>query len=127
MTRNKLAPGEKPLHWLGSAYRELKELPEVVQDEFGHALSVAQFGKKHPNAKPWHGEGPGVFELVEDHRGDTYRAVYTVRFKQANYVLHVFQKKSTTGIKTARKDKELITQRMKSALLHYEEHYGKDI
>jgi phage-related protein len=65
-----------------------------VKDKFGVALSVAQFGGKHPDAKPWKGEGPGVLEIVGDYQGDTYRAVYTVRFQRAIYVLHVFQKKS---------------------------------
>jgi phage-related protein len=67
----------------------------------GVALSVAQFGGKHPKAKPWKGEGSGVLEIVEVHRGDTYRAAYTVRFEKAAYVLHAFQKKSPKGIKTS--------------------------
>jgi phage-related protein len=64
---------------------------------------IAQFGGKHPSAKPWRGEGPGVFEIVEDHQGGTYRAVYTVRFRDAIYVLHVFQKKSPSGIRTTKR------------------------
>ena len=82
--------------------------PEAVIDEIGTALSVAQFGGKHPSVKPWRGEGPGVFEVVEDHRGDTYRPVYAVKFEKAVYVLHAFQKKAPSGIKTAPKDAELI-------------------
>ena len=70
-------------------------------------------------------EGPGVFEVVEDHRGDTYRAVYTVKFENAIYVLHAFQKKSTSGIKTARKDAELIGRRLNDARADYEVRYAK--
>lgn len=65
------------------------------------ALGVAQFGGKHPSAKPWKGQGPGVFEIVEDHIGNTYRAIYSARFRDAAYVLHAFQKKSHKGIRTA--------------------------
>src|SRR5206468_8223714 len=95
MARTRRVPGEKLLFWIGSSKTDLLEFPEAVKDEVGAALSVAQFGGKHPKAKPWKGEGPGVLEVVEDHRGNTYRAVYTVRFKEAVYVLHAFQKKST--------------------------------
>src|SRR5438445_11781197 len=104
MTRPGRVLGEKPLFWIGSSKDALVAFPDAVKDEIGTALSVAQVGGKHPHTKPWKGEGPGVFELVEDHRGDTYRAVYTVRFERAVYVLHTFQKKSPSGIKTARKD-----------------------
>jgi len=100
--------------------------PEAVIDEIGTALSVAQFGGKHPSAKPWRGEGPGVFEMVGNHRADTYRAVYTVQFESAIYVLHAFQKKSPTGIKTARRDVELIGRRLKEASAGYEVRYGKE-
>src|SRR5712692_6233980 len=99
MSRAKRAPGEKPLFWLGSSMHDLLAFPEAVKDEIGTALSVAQFGGKHPNAKPWKGEGAGVFEVVEDHRTDTYRAVYTVKFENVVYVLHAFQKKSPSGLK----------------------------
>lgn len=69
MTRARRVPGEKPLFWTGSSKRDLLAFPEAVKDEVGTALSVAQFGGRHPQAKPWRGEGPGVFEVVEDHRG----------------------------------------------------------
>ena len=104
MTRSKRVPGEKPLFWTGSSKDDLSAFPEAVKDEIGAALSVAQFGGKHPRTKPWRGEGPGVFEVVEDHRADTDRAVYTVKFESAVYVLHAFQKKSPSGVRTARKD-----------------------
>jgi phage-related protein len=126
MTRPKRVPGEKPLFWIGSSKKDLLAFPEAVIDEIGTALSVAQFGGKHPNAKPWRGEGPGVFEVVEDHHTDTFRAVYTVRFGRAIYVLHAFQKKSPTRIKTARKDVELIGRRLNEARSDYEVRYGKE-
>lgn len=99
--------------------------PEGVKDEIGSALSVAQFGGKHPKAKPWKGEGSGVLEVVEDHKGDTFRAVYTVRFHEAVYVLHAFQKKSTRGIKTAQRDVELVSDRLRLAREDYSIRYGK--
>lgn len=120
MTRAKRVPGERPLFWIASSKGDLLAFPEAVKDEIGTALSVAQFGGKHPNAKPWRGEGPGVFEVVEDYRGDTYRAVYTVKFEGAVYVLHAFQKKSPSGIRTARPDVELIAQRLRLARQDYE-------
>jgi len=96
-----------------------------VKDEIGVAFSVAQFGGKHPSAKPWKGEGSGVLEIVEDHRGDTYRAVYTVKFENAVYVLHAFQKKSPKGIRTAQSDVALVSRRLKAASEDYEARYGK--
>ena len=91
----------------------------------GTALGVAQFGGKHPSAKPWKGIGPGVMEIVEDFRGDTFRAVYTVRFSEAVYVLHAFQKKSPSGIRTSRGDVELVARRLRFAEEDYEARYGK--
>jgi phage-related protein len=120
-----LARGEKPLDWVGSSKRDFLAFPEPVMDELGNALGLAQFGGKHPNAKPWKGQGAGVFEVVENHDGDTYRAVYTVRFREVVYVLHAFQKKSPSGIRTARTDVELIARRLKLAQQDYEARYGK--
>jgi len=125
MTRPKRVPGEKPLFWTGSSKDDLLAFPEAVKDDIGTALSVAQFGGKHPHTKPWRGEGPGVFEVVENHRSDTFRAVYTVKFESAVYVLHAFHKKSPSGIKTARKDVELIGRRLSEARTDYEVRYGK--
>ena len=125
MARSKSALGEKPLLWVGSAKSDLLEFPEAVRDEIGVALSVAQFGGKHPKAKPWKGAGAGVLEIVEDYRGDTYRAVYTVKFENTAYVLHAFQKKSPKGIKTAQTDVELVSRRLKAASEDYEARYGK--
>jgi len=125
MVRAQRVPGEKPLFWVASAKRDLLGFPDAVRDEIGKVLSVAQFGGKHPSAKPWKGEGPGVFEVVEDYRSDTYRAVYTIRFPGAVHVLHAFQKKSPRGTKTARTDVGLIAERLKAAKEDYEARYGK--
>jgi phage-related protein len=125
VTRLRRAPGEKPLFWVGSSKEDLRAFPELVQDEIGTALSVAQFGGKHPSAKAWKGQGPGVFEVVEDHRGDTYRAVYTVRFERVVYVLHAFQKKSPSGVRTPKRDVELIARRLSEARKDFEVRYGK--
>ena len=93
-------------------------------DNIGFALSVVQFGGRPASAKPWKGLGPGVLEIVEDDAAGTYRAVYSVRFEKAVYVLHVFQKKSPSGARTARADVSLIESRLKAARQDYEEHYG---
>ena len=103
----------------------MRALPDEVQDDLGYQLGYAQFGAMPPSAKPWKGEGPGVMEIVEDHRGDTYRAVYTVRFEGAVYVLHTFQKKSKSGIKTPKADQDLIASRLKDAEQDYRGRYGK--
>ena len=118
-------PGEKPLDWIGSSKGDLLAFPDAVKDGIGTALSVAQFGGKHPSAKPWKGAGPGVFEVVEDYDGDAYRAVYTVRFERLIYVLHAFQKKSPKGIKTAKPDVDLIARRLRIAQQDYEARFGK--
>lgn len=105
----------KPLRWVGSAKRDLSAMPGGVQDTFGYALHLAQVGGKHSQAKPLKGfGGAGVLEVVEDHQGDTYRAVYTARYAQAVYVVHCFQKKATTGIATPKPDMELIERRLKA-------------
>lgn len=106
----------KPVVWIGSSKEDLKSLPVTVQDVFGYALYLAQVGKKHPETKPLHGfGGASVLEVVEDYRGNAYRAVYTVRFAGAVYVLHVFQKKSKQGIATPKSDLDLIKERLKRA------------
>jgi phage-related protein len=124
--RSRSPRNEKPLHWVGSSKRDLLEFPESVVDDIGYALGVVQFGGYPPSAKPWRGLGPGVSEIVEDDAGGTYRAVYTVRFSKAIYVLHAFQKKSPSGIRTARQDIELIEERLKAAKRDYEARYGKE-
>jgi len=114
---------EKPLVWIGSSRDDLMEFPGEVKADIGFALGVAQFGGKAPAAKPWQGQGPGVFEVVDDFDTDTYRAVYTVRFEGAVYVLHAFQKKSRTGRKTDRRDVDKVERRLKEAQRHYQEHF----
>jgi len=109
----------KKLFWLGSAKKELKAMPGDVQDTFGYALHQAQAGKKHEATKPLKGFGSaGVLEVVEDSGGGTFRAVYTVKFRDAVYVLHCFQKKSTQGIATPKPDMDLIRERLKAAEAH---------
>ena len=112
----------RPLEWIGSSKKDLQALPDEVIDVFGYALHLAQAGEKHPQAKPMHGFGSaGVLEVVEDWRGDAYRAVYTVRFEERVFVLHVFQKKSKSGIATPRRDLDLIQQRLKAAAMRAKE------
>ncbi len=123
MTRRP-ALSEKPLFWVGSSLKDIRRFPAEVQRTVGFALSAAQYGGKHPSAKPWKGEGPGVLEVVEDHDGDTYRAIYTVRFANAVYVLHAFQKKSPHGIATRQSDIALVRERLKLARLSQEERNG---
>jgi phage-related protein len=108
-------PTIRNLRWVGSAKKDLRAMPANVQDTFGYALHLAQAGDRHSQAKPLKGfGGAGVLEVVEDHQGDTYRAVYTVRYASAVYVLHCFQKKSTSGIATPKPDLELIQARLKT-------------
>jgi phage-related protein len=118
-------PKRRPIHSVGSSKKDLLAFPGQVVDDFGYALSMVQHGGTPPSTKTWRGEGPGVFELVEEHRGDAFRAVYTVRFEKAVYVLHCFQKKSTTGVRTARQDVNLIHERLRTALTDYEVRYGR--
>jgi phage-related protein len=87
------AADEKPLHWVGASKRDVLAFPTAVKQDMGNALGIAQFGGTAPTAKPWKGLGPGVLEIVESHAGNAYRAVYTVKFEKAVYVLHAFQKK----------------------------------
>jgi phage-related protein len=101
--------------------------PEPVVRSIGIALGVAQVGGTHPSTKPWKGDGPGVVEVVRDHDGDTFRAIYTVKFREAIYVLHCFQKKSPRGIRTARADINMVARRLKAAREDYEARYGKAI
>src|ERR1044071_7931046 len=110
----------KPVMWVGASYKDFRTFPEPVQDEMGYALYQAQIGGKHDNAKPLKGfGGAGVLEIVANHIGDTYRAVYTVKFATAIYVLHAFQKKSKSGIKTPAEELELIRQRLRTAETDY--------
>lgn len=116
----------KPVSWVGSSYNDFCAFPGRVQDDMGYALYRAQTGKKHEHAKPLRGfGGAGVLEIVTNHVGDTFRAVYTVKLPTAIYVLHAFQKKSKTGIKTTAQDMVLIRQRLKLAESDHKEQLGK--
>ncbi len=117
---------EKPLHWVGSSKRDFLGFPEGVVDDVGYALGAVQLGGRPASAKPWKGLGPGIFEIIEDDGSGTYRAVYTVRFRKAVYVLHAFQKKSPSGIRTARADVDLVANRLRTAKQDYEERHGKE-
>lgn len=111
----------KPVIWVGSSKSDLIDLPEDVQDEIGHALYQAQKGEKSDKAKPFKGFGSAaVLEIVESDVSGTYRAVYTVKFKEAIAVLHVFQKKSKQGIATPKQEVDLIKSRFKLAEQVYE-------
>ncbi|HLE36103.1 MAG TPA: type II toxin-antitoxin system RelE/ParE family toxin [Candidatus Acidoferrales bacterium] len=111
----------KPLVWMGDSLTVLREFPRAVKEEMGYALYLAQVGDKHPCAKPLKGLGSGVFEVISDFRGDTYRAVYTVKLAGRVYVLHAFQKKSKKGIATPKAEMDLVNQRLKRAEeLHFE-------
>ena len=108
--------GEKPLEWVGSSHKDMMALPTDVRRLFGFALSLAQAGDKHDAAKVLKGfGGAGVLEVVEDDVGGTYRAVYTVKFSEAVFVLHCFQKKSKRGIATPKEDMDIINARRKIA------------
>ena len=107
---------EKPLFWIGSSKKDLVGLPVGVRKFFGHALDFAQRGDRHAAAKVLKGfGGAGVLEVVEDDADGTYRAVYTVRFEEAVFVLHCFQKKSKSGIATPKEDMNIIRDRLKIA------------
>lgn len=109
----------KPLGWVGSSRRDFRAMPREVLRDFGFALYVAQRGGKHENAKPMKRfGGAGVVEVVSDHRGDTFRCVYTVKIAGVVYVLHAFQKKSKRGIETVRGDIEIIKRRLREAEEH---------
>lgn len=108
--------GEKPLEWIGSSHKDLMALPADVRRFFGYALSLAQAGDQHDAAKVLKGfGGAGVLEVIEDDAGGTYRAVYTVKFEEAVFVLHCFQKKSKSGIATPKADMAVIHVRLKVA------------
>ena len=105
----------KPVIWLGDTLATLRTCPQDVQDEVGYALYLAQIGAKYERRKAAQGPRPWRFEVVADHRGDTYRAVYTVRFADRVYVLHVFQEKSKKGIATPQSEIDLVRQRLRRA------------
>ena len=113
-------PSLKRIVWVGSSKDDISELPTQVKLVFGHALYLAQIGRKHPDAKPLTGIEGGVLEVVEDFDKNTYRAVYKVQLGNIVYVLHVFQKKSKSGKATPKPDVDLIRSRLKLAKQDYE-------
>ena len=109
-------PSLKPVMWVGSSRKNLREFPDSVRDHIGYALYVAQCGGKHRDAKVMTSfGGAGVVEIVKDYRGDTFRAVYTLHHAGVVYVLHAFQKKSKSGRETPRRDVDLVKQRLREA------------
>ena len=116
---DRLVRPPRPLLWVASSRKDYGALPTLVQEVFGFQLFLAQTGQHPPSAKTLKGLGSGVVELVESFDGDAYRAVYTVRFETAVYVLHCFKKKSKSGIKTPQSDIELIKRRLRDAELDH--------
>jgi phage-related protein len=109
----------RPLYWEGSSRKDFKGFPIPVQKDLGVALFIVQLGHMPATSKPWKGLGSGVHELSDDHHGDTFRAVYTVRIDDAVHVLHAFQKKLKSGIATPQPDVELIERRLRAVLARY--------
>ena len=117
----------KPVRWIGRSKDDLRAFPEDVRRRIGGALWDAQIGRKAPYAKPLKGfRGAGVLEIVDDFDGDTYRAVYTVRFARVVYVLHAFQKKSKRGIATPKAELDMIERRLRQAKEDYERWSGSE-
>ena len=115
----------KELLWVASSKEDISAFPKSVRSDMGFALEIAQRGGKSPDAKPLSGfGGAGVIEVLADHRGDTYRAVYTVRLKEALYVLHAFKKKSKSGIATPKHELDLIKERLRQAEEDHARRYG---
>src|SRR6476660_10083816 len=108
-------PSPKPVVWLGDSLGTLRACPQDVHDEVGYALYLAQIGGKYEGTKPLKGLGAGVLEVIANHQGYRYRAVYTVRFDDRVYVLHVFQKKSKKGVATPQSEIDLVRRRLKRA------------
>jgi phage-related protein len=126
MSMTKTARPLRPLLWVASSKRDFHEFPAQVQDDLGFELYLAQIGQHPPSAKLLKGLGSGIVELVDDFDGDTYRAVYTVRFADAVYVLHAFKKKSKQGIKTPQPDIDLVKRRLRDAEQDYAERSKKE-
>lgn len=112
----------KPVRWMGTSLKDLRSFPAAVRSDIGYALFATQEGKIDSAAKPLKGfGGASVVEIVASRHGNAWRAVYTVRFQDAVYVLHAFQKKSTKGIATAARDIELVKRRLAEAERDYRE------
>ena len=124
-TPKELTPVLRPVHWVGSSLDAVREMPEDVKDEIGKVLLAAQQGLRHKKSVVLQGfQGASVLEIKDDYDTNTYRCVYTVRFSEAIYVVHAFQKKSTTQNKTSQRDMELIKDRLREAEDDYKQRYG---
>lgn len=118
------AGAPRPVEWIGSSRDDLITFPKAVRGIVGYALYQAQIGLRHREVKQLRGFGSNVLEVVSRHDGDTFRAVYTVRFRSAVYVLHAFQKKARRGISTPKQEIERIRLRLKAAEQHYRDNHG---
>ena len=107
--------GTKGIKWIGDSREQVRSFPKPARKIVGEALSAAQSGLKHIDAKPLRGVSSGVFEISARYNTNAYRAVYTVKLGENIYVLHAFQKKSIRGIRTPKKEIDLIKQRLKMA------------
>ncbi len=115
----------RPVIWVGSSKKDYLEFPAAVREDFGFELYLAQTGQHPPSAKPLTGIGRGVVELAGQYDGNAYRAIYSVRFEEAIYVLHAFKKKSKKGISTPAADIALIRGRLASATADHAERFGQ--
>lgn len=116
------AGGPKALYWEGSSKKDFKAFPIPVQKNMGMRLYVVQLGRWPKSAKPWKGLGSGIYELLEDEHGNTYRAVYALQIGDAVHILHAFQKTSASGISTPKPDIELIRRRLKQVVARHASH-----
>jgi len=122
----RISQAVRPVLWVASSKRDYRSFPAPVQERLGFELFLAQTGPHPPSAKPLRGFGGGVVELIEDFDGDTYRAIYTVKFAKALYVVHAFKKKSKSGSRTPQIDIELIDRRLKGIALDYAERFKQE-
>lgn len=124
--RNADAPAVKTVHFISGSRADMLALPKEVRAEFGHSTWQIENGETPSNASPFEGgKAHEVMKLTERYDGDTYRCVYAAKFEQAVYILHVFQKKSKSGIATPQKDINTVQERLQRAKKDYEERYGK--
>jgi len=116
---------KRDLIYIGSTKKDCESLPEDVREIFSTALKMAINGDTHEDTKPFKYHGSGVFEVVCDYRGDAFREIYTVKYEEVVFVIHVFKKKSKKKSETPKPDKELIAKRLQWAGQIYEEQYGR--
>jgi phage-related protein len=119
------AADEKPLHWVGSSKRDFLSFPRPSRRTWETPSASRSSAEPRQRRSRGRDSVRACWRSVESHDGNAYRAVYTVRFEKAVYVLHAFQKKSPSGIRTAKRDVDLVAQRLRTAEKDHEEHYGK--